>query len=111
MSNKVYLEWENVNKNWEDVDQVWEDVILLEEIVKLVGGSSGLSDYVRNNPWRRIREQLGEEKSKKFIKIFARVNDLSYDQMLELNDDVKIKVTQMQKVFEYAKNIGVKITF
>jgi len=112
MANKVYLEWENVDQNWENVFQVWEEVILIQEVAKAIGGSpGGISDYVRNNPWSKMTEQLGEEKTKKFIKIFARVNGSEYETVLESKSDLKVTVNQFQKVFDEVEKIGVKITF
>lgn len=111
MSNKVYLEWEIVNQNWEDVDQFWEEVILIQEVARTIGSSGALSEYVRNNPWKRLREKIGEEKTKKFIKILARVNGLEYDEILDTSSTIKITADHFRKVFEQNEKVGVKITF
>jgi hypothetical protein len=111
MAEKVYLEWEKVNQNWEDVHQVWEEVILIQEVARAIGGSGGISEYVKNNPWQKLNEQIGEEKTKKFIKIFARVNGIEYESVLESKTETKVTVSQFQKVFDETEKIGVKITF
>jgi hypothetical protein len=38
-----------------------------------------------------LNEELGEEKTKKFIKLFCKVNNLEYEKMIESNSDVKLK--------------------
>jgi len=111
MANKVYLEWEKVTQNWENVFQVWEEVILIEQVARLVGSSGGLKDYIKKNPWVPLREKFGPEKTRKFIKIFAIVNDLDFDEELEYNEDIRVTVKQMKKVFEQIEPMGVKITF
>jgi len=111
MANKVYLEWEKVTKNWENVFQVWEEVILIEEVAKLIGGSGGLGEFIKKNPWIQLREKLGVKKTKKFIKIFTLVNDLDFNEELEYDEDVRVTVKQMKKVFEQIEPMGVKITF
>jgi len=112
MANKVYLEWEKVNQNWEDVFQVWEEVVLIEEVARAIRGSGvGISDYVRNNPWDKLSEQIGQEKTKKFIKIFCRVNGVDYESILESKTETKVTVSQFEKVFDETQKIGVKISF
>jgi hypothetical protein len=111
MANKVYLEWEKVTQNWENVFQVWEEVILIEQVARLVGSSGGLGEFVKQNPWKPLREKFGVEKTRKFIKIFAIVNDLDFDEELEYNEDIRVTVKQMKKVFEQIEPMGVKITF
>jgi hypothetical protein len=111
MANKVYLEWEKVTKNWENVFQVWEEVILVQEVFRAVGGSSGLKEFVKDNPWSVLKEKIGPEKTKRFVKIFAIVNELDFNEELELIDGIKVTVNQMEKVFEQFETIDVKITF
>jgi len=111
MVDKVYLEWENVNQNWEEVDMIWEEVILIQEVAGVIRRSGGLSSYVQGNPWDVTKRELGEEKTKKFIKIFTRVNGLDYGETIESNEGIKVSVKQLQKVFDETEKIGVKITF
>ncbi len=112
MSNKVFLEWENVNFTWDNLDMLWEDVAILIEVGEVVKrGGGGLASYVRDNPWDITRRELGEEKTKKFIKIFCRVNNLNYEEVVEPKTKVKVTVDQMQKTFNESLKVGVKIDF
>ena len=112
MSIKVFLEWEAVNTTWDTLDQVWEDVHILIEVAQVVKrGGGGLASYVRNNPWDVTKRELGEEKTKKFIKIFCRVNDLDFEEVIEPNSQIKVTVEQMEKTFNESIKIGVKIDF
>lgn len=110
MSTKVYLEWENVNQNWDDLHMLWEEVVLITEVAQVIKKAGGMSEYARGNPWDITKREIGEEKTKKFIKIFARVNGLDYGEVLE-SKDIKISVNQLQKVFDETEKIGIKITF
>jgi hypothetical protein len=111
MARKVFLEWENVNTNWETLDQLWEDVHILIEVAEIVKQGGGLGSYIKNNPWEKTSKELGEEKTKKFIKIFCKVNDLSYEEVIEPNSKIKITVDQMEKTFNESLKVGVKIEF
>jgi hypothetical protein len=112
MATKVFLEWENVNFTWDNLDMLWEEVDILIDVGQVVKrGGGGLSDYIRGNPWDKTKRELGEEKTKKFIKIFCRVNDLDYEEVIEPNSKVKITVEQMEKTFNESLKIGVKIDF
>jgi hypothetical protein len=111
MSNKVYLEWENLNQNWEGVDMLWEEVVLIQEVARVVRGAGGMAAYIEGNPWDITKRELGEEKTQKFIKIFSRVNGLDYGESIETNEKIKVSVEQLQKVFDETEKIGVKITF
>jgi hypothetical protein len=112
MAKKVFLEWENVNFTWDNLDMLWEDVSILIEVAEAIKrGGGGLSEYVRNNPWDVTKRQIGEEKTKKFIKIFCRVNDLDFEEVTEPNSKVKVTVEQMEKTFNESLKIGVKIDF
>ena len=111
MATKVYLEWENVEQKWGEVDMLWEEVVLITQVAEVVKKTGGLSSYIQGNPWDITKRNLGEEKTNKFIKIFARVNGLEYDEIIHPNSKVKVTVEQMSKVFDEVEKVGVKITF
>mgnify|MGYP003417865192 CR=1 FL=1 len=109
---KYYLNWEEVNVNWDLLDINWEDIYILIEVKdRILRGSSGgsLKDYIDGNPWKKLRKEVGEEKTKKFIKLFCKINDLEYESVAEVNEDVKLTVSQFEKVFENVPNIKIKI--
>lgn len=111
MSTKVYLKWEEVDMAWSEVDMLWEEVYILVEVGGLIKRGGGISSYVKGNPWDITKRELGEEKTKKFIKLFCRVNDLDYSEVVEPNSKIKVTVEQMEKVFNEAVKVGVKFDF
>ena len=104
---KELLNWEDVNLNWEDVNMNWEDIHIIKEVERVVRGSGLISDYVKNNPWNKLRKTIGEEKTKKFITIFCKINDISYEEIKE-EKDIKIKVDQFERVFQSVPKISLK---
>jgi hypothetical protein len=110
-SGKKYLKWEELTINWENIDLLWEEIfILLEvsEIIKKRGGSSpGYQEYVDGNPWKKLNEDIGEEKTKKVIKIYCRVNNIEYDESREVMNEVKVSVNDFERFVQDA--ISVKI--
>jgi hypothetical protein len=111
MQQKVFLEWENVFTNWEDLDQVWEDVHILIEVAESIKRGGGLSSYVKGNPWDKTRKELGEEKTKKFIKIVCKVNGLEFEDVIDPNPKIQVTVEHLEKTFAESIKIGVKIDF
>lgn len=111
MEIKEYLNWEDVNMTWEDVNMTWEEVFILIEVGGVIKKGGGYAEYVKGNPWEKTKGELGEEKTKKFIKLFCRVNNLDYEKTIEPNNDVKISVSQLERVFNEGSKIGIKIDF
>lgn len=114
MQQKIYLEWENVNFLWENVNLLWEEVYILIEIGEARkrggGGSRGLSEMLKDNPWDQSKKILGEEKAKKFIKLICRINDLDYEKTIEKKEDIKLEAHQIEKVVIEAAKIGVNLS-
>jgi hypothetical protein len=79
--NKIYLNWEDVNFVWGDINMPWDEVI--KEVAEVIRKHGGMSAYVNGNPWDIIKKELGEEKTKKFIKIFCKINGLEYEKTIE----------------------------
>ena len=96
---------------WESVDMTWEEVYILIEVGGIIkrGGSNGYIDYVNGNPWDKTRQEIGEEKTDKFIKLFCRINGLDYEKAIEPNSEIKVTVEQVQKVFNEGLKVGIKI--
>ena len=101
--------------NWEAIKRGnlfmnWEDIILVQEVEISLTGSGGyksnpdvLKRYVEENPWKKLNEKIGEEKTDRFIKIYCTVNNIDYEKNIKLNEDIKVTVNGMQKVFESIK--------
>jgi hypothetical protein len=111
MTNKVYLEWENVNFTWDNLDMLWEEVAIIQEVGEVIRRSGGSTAYVKGNPWEKTREQLGEEKTKKFIRVVCKVNGLEYDDVIDPNPKIKVTADHIDRVFTEAIKVGVKIDF
>ena len=109
MATKVFLEWENVNFTWDNLDMLWEDVSILIDVEKVVRKGGGLGSYIRGNPWDQTRKELGEEKTKKFIRLVCRVNDLEYEDVIDPNPKIKVTAEHIQKTFNESIKVGVKI--
>ena len=76
----------------------WDEVI--KEVAEVIRKHGGMSAYVNGNPWDITKKELGEEKTKKFIKIFCKINGLEYEKTIENKDnEIKITVGQLEKVF------------
>jgi len=111
MITKVYLEWENTDFTWDHLDMLWEEVAIIKEVGELIRRGGGAGAYVRGNPWEKTREQLGEEKTRKFIRIVCNVNGLDYEDVIDPNPKIKVTATHIEKVFTEAVKVGVKIDF
>jgi hypothetical protein len=101
----LYYKWEEVNFTWTISISMGVSRRYLN-VIRKVGGSSA---YVKGNPWDVTKRELGEEKTKRIIKLFCKVNNLDYQEVLEKRDDIKITVEQVEKVINEAIKVGVKI--
>lgn len=111
MTQKVFLEWEKVDFAWDNLNMLWEDVAILIEVGEVIRRGGGSAEYVRGNPWDITKKNLGEEKTEKFIKIVCRVNDLKYEDVIYPKPKIKVTAEHIEKVFDEAKKIGVKVNF
>jgi hypothetical protein len=109
MLTKVFLEWENTNYTWDNLDMLWEDVAILIEVGGAVRRGGGLGSYIEGNPWDKMRRDVGEEKTKKFVKLFCKVNGFEYEEVIQLKPEIKIKTTHFETTFNESLKIGVKI--
>lgn len=112
MATKVFLEWENVNFTWDNLEMLWEDVALLIEVGGLIRkGGGGIGSYVKGNPWDKTRQELGEEKTKRFVRLVCRINDLEYEDIIDPNPKIKVTVEHIEKTLNESMKVGVKIDF
>ena len=104
---KEFIKWEDLNTSWENIDMKWEDIAI--EIIKRINQGGGFEEYFKGNPWKKkLTEEIGKEKTDKFIKIMCKINGLDYEQIVKPNNDIKINVDHFQKTFE-SMNIKIEI--
>ena len=105
---KKYLRWEEVSINWEKVTLTWDEVFI---ILDLTGGTGAYTpkDYIDGNPWKQVKKDFGEEKTKKVIKVYCRVKGIDYEQVKEPIEDIKITINEFERFVKEA--INVKIGF
>jgi hypothetical protein len=111
MSTKVFLEWENVDFTWENLDMLWEDVALLIEVGGVIRGGGGISSYVKGNPWDVTKRELGEEKTKRFIRLVCKVNNLEYEDVIYPDPKIRVTADHIEKTLNESIKVGVKIDF
>lgn len=115
MQEKKYLEWENVNSLWEDSNYLWEDVSILIEVnefIQKIRGGAG-SRYEKDNPWKLVKENFGEEKTNKVIKIYCKYNNIEYNESIESNEKIKITVSDFEIFLKESikESISIKVSF
>lgn len=118
---KIFLLWSELNYSWNNINRegelmIWSDIALIEEVKKIIrGGGLGtphpdeIKAYIDGNPWKKLSQKLGEEKTEKFIKIFCTINDIEYESKKFIKENIKVEVSQFQKVFEETIKIKVNI--
>jgi len=95
MSQKIYLNWEEVDLNWENETQLWEEVIrIIEEVT--IGG-------VGRNPQeeeeiRKQLEKLGEVKTDKLISVMILLGNQEYKEKKKKNEKIKIQVKDIKTI-------------
>lgn len=108
MEEIIWTNWEDVNINWELLNDNWEDVFTTIEVANAVKRGGGTNDYIRGNPWDKMRRDVGEEKTKRFIKLFCRVNQLDYECINE-RKLINITASQFNKVICDVLKVNVKL--
>ena len=105
---QIYLKWEEVNFLWENVDMVWESVLVeVDQAVRRGGG--GYSAYVEGNPWAKLKKDIGEEKTKKVIKLYCKINGIDYEEIAEKNENLKVTASQFETFVKEGISIKVDI--
>jgi hypothetical protein len=113
-SGKKWLKWEEVSLKWEYVDLTWDEVFILLEIVekRYRGGGSGYpyrDEYEKNNPWRKLNEDLGKQNTDKVIKIYCRIRGIDYEKIKNPRKDIKVTVNEFDRFLN--ETVNVKIDF
>jgi hypothetical protein len=113
-AGKKYLKWEELTLNWEDFDSPWsEELFILLEVENIIrgGGGYGSKEYIDGNPWKQLRQDIGEEKTKKVIKLYCRVNGIDYEQYAVINENIKVAAYDFELFVRETiqKKISVKI--
>ena len=107
---KKYLKWEEMTINWENVDLLWEEVFILLEVENLIkgGGGYGYKEYLDGNPWKQLKKEIGEEKTKKVIKLYSKVNGVEYDETREIEDEqIRVSVNDFERFVK--ESISIKV--
>ncbi len=112
-AGKKYLKWEELTIKWEDLDLHWDEIFILLEVENVIkrGGGYGYKEYVDGNPWKQLREDIGEEKTKKVIKLFCRVNNIETEQYGYINENIKVSAYDFELFVKETidKKIKIKI--
>ena len=115
MSQKRYLKWEEVDSVWEETNYLWEDVAILIELEETVRrGGGDYAAYVKGNPWQQVRQDLGEEKLKRVIKLYCNYKGIEYDKSIEINEDkFKVTASEFEQFIKTSirESISIKVNF
>lgn len=110
---KKYLKWEELTIKWENLHLTWDELFILLEVENLIkgGGGYGYKEYVDGNPWSQLRKDIGEDKTKKVIKLYCRVNGIDYEQHAVINESIKVSAYDFELFVRETieKKISVKI--
>jgi len=111
---KKYIKWEELTINWEDLDLHWDELFILLEVENIIrgGGGYGSKEYIDGNPWKQLRQDIGEEKTKKIIKLYCRINGVDYQDHAVVNESIKVAAYDFELFVKETieKKISVKIS-
>ena len=114
MSQKIYLKWEEVDSVWEETNYLWEDVAILIEIEQAVRrGGGDYAAYVKGNPWEQLRKDLGEEKTKRVIKLYCKHKGVEYEESKGINESIKVSASEFEVFIKDSirESISIKVNF
>jgi len=113
MLQKKYLNWEEVNSIWDDTNYLWEDVAIFIEIDNLARGGGGYAEYVKGNPWQQLRKDLGDEKTKKVIKLYCKYKGVEYEESKGINESIKVSASEFEVFIKDSirESISIKVNF
>lgn len=103
------MPWENINRGGELL--TWEDISIISHVGKSVQRDDPrlYDEWIRNNPWKKIKEDIGEEKTERFIKIFCEINGMNFEEVRKIEENkIKLTIDNFEKVF---KKIEIKVNF
>ena len=88
-------------------------LLTVEEVENLIkrGGGYGYKEYVDGNPWSQLKQDIGEEKTKKIIKLYCKINGVDYEQYGIVNESIKVAAYDFELFVRETieKKISVKI--
>ena len=87
-----------------------EEVFILLEVENLIkgGGGYGYKEYLDGNPWKQLKKEIGEEKTKKVIKLYSKVNGVEYDETREIEDEqIRVSVNDFERFVK--ESISIKV--
>jgi len=112
-AGKKYLKWEELTINWEDIHLTWDEIFILLEVEDVInrGGGYGYKEYVDGNPWKQLKQDIGEEKTKKIIKLYCKINGVEHQEYGYINEDIKVMAYDFELFVKetVAKSVTVKI--
>lgn len=109
VNKKIYTNWENLNINWEQLDMTWEDIFTIIEVISKIGGNNWGNEQFKNNPWKKIVNEVNPEIAKNFLKIVCKVNDIPYEKIKEKKlDSLKISINNIEKTLMEKLKINIK---
>ena len=110
MQEKKYLTWGDVDITWDDFNMSWDDVSIFIEVNDLIiNRGGGYSDYVKNNPWKRLKEDIGEIKTQKLIKLYCSYKNIEFNDQRILNKDIKVTAKDFKKFIDTSIENSIKI--
>ena len=111
IAGKKWLKWEEVTINWEKIDLTWDEVFILLEVENIIrgGGGYGMKDYIDGNPWRKINEKIGVEKTNKLIKVYCRINGVDYEESRSNMNDIKVSINEFERFVKETVSVKVNI--
>ena len=112
-SGKKWLKWEESDLKWDKADLTWDEFFILLEIGGSGAGSGYLykdqEEYEKNNPWKKLTEDIGEENTDKVIKVYCRVRGIDYEKIKNPRNDIKVTVNEFDRFLN--ETVNVKIGF
>lgn len=139
MQEKIYINWEDESEIWQNSKYIWDDVSFFRplppinkkcikweeggvwnnvnylwnsyciDIETAVRGGGGYAEYVKNNPWDKLRRDIGEEKTKKVIKLYCKVNNIEYEKVVENVKDIKVTANEFENFVKDGISVKVNI--
>jgi hypothetical protein len=87
MSQKKYLKWNEVSF-WKTTNDIWSDVSILIEVDFIIKRAGGHSVY--GHPKERLKKDLGDEKTKRIIKLYCKYKGFVYNESREIDENIKV---------------------
>lgn len=111
MSTFEYYKWTELDFKWNEIDLLWTELGFIRQVYdsfrqKRGSGGALLGGKGVKKHWTQVYNELKKEEQEKFIKIYCTVNDIKYDTEKKRTEDIKITVSNLEKVF---KKVDVKV--